>query len=575
LIRRLLLLLACVAFLGSCANIPEQTSPQPIANPSAPSKQPVSGPTKDAEPITVVRDFIRANGNPLAAGAYLTDEAKRTWRPDNQPTVIDDDFSTVPEPSDTHEADPNRADVNVKGQTVGILNADKSFVAQQGRYNEVVQLAKQDGQWRIARVPGNGMVVPKAEFLLAFRLVKLYFYNITKTVLVPDARYLPANPRPIPADIMALLLHGPAAGLKDAMRSVLPNSVTQRTNAVMAKDSNVLVVNLGDLGNPVAEDRDLIAQQVVLSLQDVASTVRLLAEGVPLLPDHPDWKVTDLQSTSEKTTPPAQLPGLVVVQNRLKSLKDLAPYPGAPGNGEYNVQSAAQSVDGSQLAVVEKVPGGVQLRVGNAAEGLRAVYPGPAVGPAETMTRPTWQFGMSSTQLSNEVWTVVDGTNVIRLQRGTDNAWTPLPVDATNLSTYGTITELRLSRDGVRVAIVAGGKLYIGAVARVDGGTSIAAPKLVPALTNVVSVDWLNQSTVMVATNSSNGPVWRVPVDGIESDRFSVANLTLPLTAITAAPSRVVIVTDSVGMWRASEPGQIWQLTPSVQGAGAWPFYPG
>ncbi|GAB3909519.1 LpqB family beta-propeller domain-containing protein [Kibdelosporangium lantanae] len=561
--------------LGGCANIPEQTLPQPIENSLAPSKQPVSGPTKDAEPITVVRDFIRANGNPIVASAYLTDEAKKLWHPNNQPTVIDDDFSTVPEPVET-QGDPNRADVNVKGLLVGVLNADKSFLAQQGNYTGVVQLAKQDGQWRISRVPNNGMVVvPKAEFLQTYRLVKLYFYDGTRTVLVPDARYLPANPRPVPTDIVDLLLHGPATSLQNAMHSILPDSATQRTNAVVAKDSNVLVVNLGDLGNPTAEDRDLIAQQVVLSLQDVASTVRLFAEGVPLIPDHADWKVTDLQSTSEKTTPPAQLPGYVVVQNRLKSLKDLSPFPGAPGNGEYKVQSAAQSVDGSQLAIVEQVAGGVQLRVGNAAEGLRVVYPGQGAGPATTMTRPTWQFGISTNQLSNEVWTVVDGTNVIRLQRGKENVWSPLPVDATNLSPYGTITELRLSRDGVRVAIVAGGKLYIGAVARVDNSTSIVAPKLVPYLTSVVSVDWLNQSTVMVATNSSNGPVWRVPVDGIEPDRYSVANLTPPLTAITAAPSRGVIVTDSVGMWRASAPGQVWELMPNGQGAGAWPFYPG
>ncbi|MFD1049084.1 hypothetical protein ACFQ1S_27890, partial [Kibdelosporangium lantanae] len=208
-IRRLLLLLACVAVLGGCANIPEQTLPQPIENSLAPSKQPVSGPTKDAEPITVVRDFIRANGNPIVASAYLTDEAKKLWHPNNQPTVIDDDFSTVPEPVET-QGDPNRADVNVKGLLVGVLNADKSFLAQQGNYTGVVQLAKQDGQWRISRVPNNGMVVvPKAEFLQTYRLVKLYFYDGTRTVLVPDARYLPANPRPVPTDIVDLLLHGP------------------------------------------------------------------------------------------------------------------------------------------------------------------------------------------------------------------------------------------------------------------------------------------------------------------------------------------------------------------------------
>jgi hypothetical protein len=163
------------------------------------------------------------------------------------------------------------------------------------------------------------------------------------------------------------------------------------------------------------------------------------------------------------------------------------------------------------------------------------------------------------------------------MSRTKDNNWIVLPVDFTDLNPFGKITELRLSRDGVRVAVVAAGKLYIGAVTRTDNGSGvkIASPKPVPQVSDVISVDWLNQSTVMVATNAPTGPVWRVPVDGVEVERFSLSNLTLPLTSITAAPSRVVIVSDAVGLWAASEAGQIW--TPYVPNPGptARPFYPG
>jgi hypothetical protein len=569
-IRRLAAVVASVLVLASCANIPEQQSPQVIPNSEAPAKHEGAGPPKDADSITVVREFILESGNTSVAQAYLNDDAKRQWRPDNQPTIIEDDFSTVPQPVDK-EGDPNVTSVEVKGTKIGLLNADKSFVSQIGAFSQMVKLVKQEGQWRIAEVPGNGIVIPLSKFTDSYRPVKLYFYDVTKTVLVPDLRYLPGSPTAAASDIVSLLLAGPASGLRGAMRSALPSTTVQRTNATLSKDSNALVVNLGDVGNLTAEDKELVAQQLVLSLQDVSSTIRLQVEGLALVPDRQDWKTTDVQPLTEKTTPGAQLPGDMVVNSRIRSLKDNQPIPGSAGNGEYHVESAARSVDGTQLAVVERLGTSLQLRVGGTNEGLR-----PVATATSDMTRPTWQFGLSSNQIGNEVWTVADSA-VIRLARGKDNTWSNLPVNYAELTPFGKITELRLSRDGVRVAVVAGGKLYIGAVARTDNGTgvTISGPKTVPQVSNVVSVDWLNQSTVMVATNTPTGPVWRVPVDGVEAERYSLTNLTLPLTSITAAPSRIVIVTDAVGMWGASEVGQIWTPHPTNQGPTARPFYPG
>jgi hypothetical protein len=57
--------------------------------------------------------------------------------------------------------------------------------------------------------------------------------------------------------------------------------------------------------------------------------------------------------------------------------------------------------------------------------------------------------------------------------------------------------------------------------------------------------------------------------------RYNLANLTVPLTSITAAPSRPVMVTDAIGMWTANDIGQFWLPHLHNQGANARPFYPG
>lgn len=572
-LSRLLVLLTCLALVASCANIPEQTNAQVIVNSAAQPQPKVQLPDRDADPITVVRKFVEASGDTAVAEAYLTEDARRLWRPDTQPTIIEDEFSTVPLPKGK-DGDPNADSVEVKATSKGWLDSRKSFVAQVGPLNGTVKLVKQDGQWRISETPGNGVLIPVSAFNNHYRAVKLYFYDsASREVPVPDQRYLPGAPLASPSEIIGLLLQGPASSLTGAVRSALPTSAVQRTNVTPSRDG-ATVVNLGQLGNLTSEDKRAIAIQIVLSLQDVAATtVRLQVEGLPLVPDQPDWKVSDIQPDSDRTTPKAQLTGMVVAGNRVKELRDGKQIVNPAGDGTYHVESAAQSVDGSQLAVVERMNSGeLQLRVGALTEGLR-----PTTVTGAKMTRPTWQFAVASNEIGNEVWVVVDG-NITRAVRTREGTWLPLPVNGSELERYGEITELRLSRDGVRVAIVAGGRLYVGSVARTQGTTNVAiiSPKqLLPMVSNVVSVDWMDPSRVVVATNMQNGLVWQVPVDGIEAQRYNLANLTAPLTSITAAPSRQTVVTDAVGMWTASETGQVWLPHPQNQGPTARPFYPG
>jgi hypothetical protein len=567
-----MLVLTGTLLVASCANIPEQTGAQPIPNSAVQQSKELRLPDKDTDPITFVRGFIEASGDTAIARAYLTEQAKKNWRPENQPTIIEDDYSTLPKASPNRETDENVAYVEVKGIKRGLLDSYRSFVAQGGAHTGTVRLVRQDGQWRISDVPNGGLIIPISAFTSHYRPVSLYFYDPSGSNLVPDRRYLPGTPLASASDVINLLLAGPAVGLQGAAHTALPKSTVVRTNVAVAKDGAATVVNLGSLGNLTAEDKQAIAAQVVLSLQDVAATtVRLQVENLPLLNERPDWRVADVQSASERTTPKAQLAGMMVVGGRIRDLKDGNPIGSAAGEGIVNAISAAQSVDGSQLAVVERTgANSVQLRVGSLTEGLRPVLTG------SEMTRPTWQFGAQTDQVGNEVWTVNDGV-VTRLVRNREGTWDALPVNQTELASYGKITELRLSRDGVRVAVVADGKLYAGAVTRSETtGVNITAPKqLLPGVSSVVSVDWENPSALAVATNMPNGFVWRVPVDGIEVFRYNPANLTVPLTAITAAPSRPVVVSDANGMWTANDIGQFWLPHPHSQGSSARPFYPG
>src|SRR5205823_7684898 len=109
-----------------------------------------------------------------------------------------------------------------------------------------------------------------------------------------------------------------------------------------------------------------IAAQIVLSLQSVTpNRVRLLSDGAPLVPGHEDWLPTDMPSYSSLTSPSADQPGLMVAGGRIRSLGDGSLIPGPAGAGnDFNVVSAAQSLDGKQLAIVEQDGAVKRLRVG-------------------------------------------------------------------------------------------------------------------------------------------------------------------------------------------------------------------
>jgi hypothetical protein len=576
---RLLAVVSCVVFVGGCANVPEESVPEvitperlgQIVNPDVPE------PAKDLDALSVVRDFVHASAQPVANNAsarmYLDDPARKNWDPAKGLTIIDDTFGTVYGTGDQQATGPNEQRVMLRGFNVGSLGADSAFIPLRDSIELPFLLRKQpDGQWRIVNPPTN-IVITESDFNANYFRVPLYFFTPDSGGLVPDLRYVAAKPQAgLPGRVVDLLMSGPSYGLTGAVRNPLPDSAGTEMNVTGGKDG-ALVVPLTGVGEQSPDTRKLIAAQIVLSLQSVTtSRVRLLSDGSPLVDGHEDWLPSEVPSYAAQAQPKSDQPGMMTVGGRVRSLGDGDPVPGPAGAGAYDVISAAQSIDGRQLAIVENANGRQELRVGELGRDEQRVDLG-----GSGLTRPTWRPASSAGGTSGELWTVVDGVRVVRIPRTADGRWVPQAVNADEVAALGPITALRLSRDGARVAVVAGGQLVVASVVRVQDSVTLKAPRILRGgeLGGVVDVDWLSQDALVAATTSPSLPVAKVPIDGLRMDAFNSSNLTPPVHAITAAPGRSIVVADGGGLWTASDIGEVWRPHPHTLGGNVYPFYPG
>ncbi|MBN6034503.1 GerMN domain-containing protein [Amycolatopsis sp. 195334CR] len=572
-------LLACLTVLGAsgCATVPEESQARVISSGGVAAPAPsVPEPAKDLDALGVVRQFVEASAQPqndnARARVYFDPPAKATWRPDRGLTVMEEKFDTVYAPE--QPADPNRRIVLLRGTNVGKLGPDSAFIPLSGGFEKPVQLARQpDGQWRIVS-PATDLVITEPEFTRNYFRVPVYFFATDRNALVPDLRYVVQKPQSgLPGRVVDLLLAGPSDFLDGAVNNPLGEQAAIEQNVVGGPDG-VVTVPLTGVGGQSDEQKKLIAAQVVKSLQSVTSSrIRLLSDGAPLVAGREEWRASDVPSYEPEASPESSLPGLMVSGGRVRSLSDGAPILGPAGSRAYDVVTAAQSLDGRQMAVVERENGRLWLRVGEFGNELaRTELSG------DRLSRPTWRPALPGSGGGGEVWTVVDGSQVVRVLRTAQGTWSSQVVNADMVRSLGVeISAIRLSRDGTRAAMVVAGNLVVASVVRNADSVSLRSPRMLQAerLRNVKDVDWVSQDSLVAITDSRSLPVVRVPVDGLRLDQFNLSNLTPPLHAITAAPSRPVVVADVEGLWTASEVGEVWSPHDHSVPGDAIPFYPG
>lgn len=577
-VRQVLVCVTTLALVvGACANVPRESQPEAVGQDGTqPETEEVEGPEDGLSPAEIVRDFVGSTAQSPdreAAQLYLDEESQRAWQPSGGMVILDDSFDTVPAPAEEQPSGEGASAILLRGTQLGTLGADGAFEPMRQDYERTIQLREQaDGQWRIAEPPTEVMTT-EDDFSSNYLRVPLYFFAQDSDVRVPDTRYLPRSPQAAqPGRVIDLLLDGPSSGLRHGVQNPLGDGVETQTSVTGAPDGALVVPLTGVQGKSESE-RERIAEQVVMSLDNVTpSRIRLQSDGDPLLAGDEELRRADVPESSALIVPSTDLPGMSVVGDELHSLETGESIDGPAGAGEYELADAAQSLDGEQLAAVAAHQDGLGLRVGPVHGDLQ-----PAEVTGSRLTRPTWWPTLFEDSVSNEVWTVVDGEQVIRVVQNDEGEWTPVTVDSAELDRFGEISALRLSRDGTRAAVVVDNELVIAAVERADNAVSLRAPRVLreERLSDVEDVDWIDQDTVVVARSSSSRPVVQVSADGFRMEAFRGTNLTSPVHAITAAPGRSVVVSDVLGQWTASDTDDVWQQHPRAQGSMARPFYPG
>lgn len=526
-----------------------------------------AGPERGVDPFRLVREFIGATGSPAgghaAARAFLSRTAAATWNDRASLTVIEDSPGAAPQAGSAAEI----RRIRIGGSRLGVLSPDGSFIPAAGSFSLPLDVVAEHGEWRIANPP-PGVLVEASALQRNYRQVQVCFVDPSRGTLVPDLRWVPAQPAStLPGRVLDMLLAGPSARLAGAVRSAIPEGARPTSNVLISRSGRT-VINLSGVDALSEQQRRLVAAQIVGSLDGlVPAPLRLLAGGEPIVAGQAEWSLVDIAPYAGSTGPRPDVAGQVVLGGRLRGL-DGTPTPGPAGSGQLTVLSAARSNPGGELlaAVVAGPQAQPQLRVGPAAGNL-VVVPLDAV----TMTRPTWRPS------GTEAWTVINGRTLVGV--ALSNAGPPVayPVDATELAQLGPISQLRLSRDGVRAAAVIGGRLVVAAVVTESGMVSLRHPQVLRDgdLPPVASVDWARPDLLVVASAGLSAQVFSVSVDGLTLRQLSSVNLTGPLTDIVAAPGRDVLVADATGLWAYSDTQQVWDPLLGGVGPGAVPLYPG
>lgn len=547
-----LLVLLC-AMLAGCSGIPHSGAVQDVRKVKDDSNQAPVTPEPGMTPDAVVRGFVYAAARITLSGTtpayaapsqYLTAKAAQTWQTKPASVVIlSDQFRIDP------TTDPGA--ITVQAPVQATLDPDRAYHSGTGAdYKVTVHLVKESGQWRISDPPAE-LLIRQSDFDTVFSVRTLYFLDAGRSVVVPDRRYIIRGGASVDrvVTLVNLLLRGPAGVLKGAARSELTGAALRTKPAT---DTNgVTVVDLKNIDLPTAIDQNALAAQLVWTLSPDAGQVSININGRPL-----DAKQLVYRAATVASFSPDRVPGggelasdayLISAEGSVIDLRTKKSLMGSFTSANTRVLSGAMSAATRTLAAVATVRNNDGSTSAQLVIGQPTAYeqPLPAL-KASTLTQPSFS------RSGDEVWVVQNGgsRNPEIYQVSTSRTSTTgsggtgtasrAKVGSADLAGKGAVTALVLSPDGVRVAIVAGGKLYLGAVATPDADAPAGAGNSTPAegpdaltvtnlrelrsgLTNVGPVAFQSAEKLMVV--SSNLPGYRA-IKQLNTDGSDLTQVT-------------------------------------------------
>jgi hypothetical protein len=582
--RRLLAgaLAGLVLLLPGCAGVPDSSAPQAIGTVEVPAPKQLPEPNPAMNPDQLLREFLKATADPanrhIAARQFLTESASKDWDDQGSALLIDKVVFT-----ETRSED--KVSVTMQADILGSISDIGVFETGEGKLPDPgpIELVQTPGGWRINRLP-NGVFLDWQKFQAAYKRYTLYFVDPTGKTVVPDPRYVAvSDPDLLATELVNKLIAGPRPEMAKAVRNLLGPPLKLREPVTRADGGKTGVgrgyggarVDLENLTTTDPASRLLLAAQLIWTFarSDLTGPYLINVDGAPLDDRFVDgWKTTDVAATDPGAVDGAAAGVHALMGGSMMALDGQRAVKMAGSFGTLTDQRAATfSRSGSDVASVVAPPGaGASLWIGPGG--------GQAVQAADgrTLSRPSWA-------LDDAVWVVVDGNSVVRVIREAASGQPArIPVDSAAVTSKfpGAITELQVSRDGTRVAMVIDGQAVLAGVEQTSGGDfALTYPRRIGfgLGKSVVSLSWRTGDDMVVTRNDPAHPVSYVNLDGVNSDGPS-NNLVMPVSAVAANPS-AVYVADARGVLQLlasnAASGQTWsELTPFMA-PGAVPVMPG
>ncbi|MCX5200848.1 LpqB family beta-propeller domain-containing protein [Streptomyces sp. NBC_00237] len=567
-------------------------------------------PLPGAEPGAIVDGFMEAmtSDDPGfdTARKYLTKNASKKWNPGRTTTILG---GAGPNPGETTSGqNKTTRTFKITGEQIAELDEQSAYEPLSGAYGQTLRLVKEKGpdkkdgvEWRID-TPPPGLVLGESDFQRIFRSVnKYYFASATED---PGRRWLVADPvyvrkRTDPqtrldpvAQAVKAVMDGPSTWLKPVVISRFPTKAALKngTKALPIGDHNSLKVPLNPEAAAITQKtcQDMAAQ-LLFTLQDLTSSTRV--DQVEMLrPD--DSSLCLLNKNEAGVYAPSSISGSPSHQYFLNADRHLVrlgitsesgfaePVPGAIGELGVRVRSAGISRDESAAAAVSD--DGLELYVAPIASGgnKRATVYRSAAGAKEPLSPPSWDG-------RGDLWVADRDQRRPRVMRIVDGKGTAQEVRVDGLGA-GTVDALRVSADGVRIALLITEKkgsktvttVKIGRVERRDDagrqtvevvGLRLAAPQM----EEVTAMSWAGQSRLVVVGRESGGvqQMRYVRTDGSSSAAGLLpgANQVTVVAATDTESAAVLAQSTDDGIVRLP-PGANWK---TLVREGSMPVYPG
>jgi hypothetical protein len=522
-----------------------------------------------ADPIQLVKDYLdaAAGGNEAAVNQvrqFLTDNGRKSWAaPDKNATgsILIIHVTDVATAAQTDSGTP----VDLSYREVGTLNDQDGRItpstntAEQKRRLQVVRAADQLGQLRIDSGALPGLVLrDDALNGTYYRPQPIYFWDASNQVLVPDLRYVPLT---VPPDtrafkIVGWLQHGPSQLLGSDAVNTLPNNTSY---TVATRDSTLVIKLSPQAGGKGPDDARRLVYQLQASLLPVTGRDLEVWIGNSEVPPtgSSDYRQYDLSSAL-----PVPMQKYDIIDGVVKPLAS---------------DSAGVAPDLQMLAAKENSAVAYAAISRDDAVGafVRATDPSPSLVLVPNSGKVVTVRGLPRTdQVSRPAW--IPGIDGLLIAWGGGLYLVDLNGQATLMSTpgLGAITEVTVSPDGRRVAMMAGGQVTVavllatntpnGPSVHLDGQPQILQPD--PGLTPY-AVSWDSEQQVNIVGRGANGKsaLWLVTTDGAVAtdltnalkDVNAVDVVSYPKGAFSRDGETVVLTPDPTGPYRVGSPGVV------------------